>query len=219
MKVSDASLSVVVPCRNAQPWLAEALESVLRQTVRPMEVIVVDDHSSDTSSALARSLGSPVQVIASNGYGCNAARNTGMSAARGEYVAMIDADDRVDPRKHECQLRALENADRWSIVHTGSTVFWSDASRPAVVRGGTEAAVGSCTRVIFESNPVCGASVMMRREIVMELGNYDPEIAMSGDYAFSLVASARCHFLCVPEPLYHIRRHAGNRTNRLNLKT
>ncbi|GMV96631.1 MAG: glycosyltransferase family 2 protein [Phycisphaerae bacterium] len=218
MSGSDAPLSVIVPCRNAQRWLGEALESILRQTVRPMEVIVVDDASTDRSAAVARSFGGRVRVIPSFRRGCNAARYTGMKAARGRYVALLDADDRIEPAKHEKQLAVLESADPWTLVHTGSTVFWDDASRPPLLRRGTETAVGRCTRVIFETNPVCGASVMLRRDTLMALGNYDPAIAMSGDYAFSLIASTRCRFVCLPEPLYAIRRHAGNSTRLLNRK-
>lgn len=216
---SQAPLSLIIPCRNGERWLGEAIRSVFEQTVRPMEILVVDDHSTDGSARIARSFGPPVRVIAGRGRGCNAARCTGVRASRGEFVAFVDADDRIAPHKHERQLALLERCDRMSIVHTGSVNFWDDGSRPDKTRGGAEEATGRCTRLIFERNPVCGASVMARRETILRIGNYDPRIVMSGDYHLSLVASTRCEFACVPEPLYFIRRHATNSTNRLSMKT
>jgi glycosyltransferase involved in cell wall biosynthesis len=218
LSLSQASVSVIVPCRDAEPWLAEALDSALRQSAAPLEVLVVDDRSRDRSAAIARSFGRPVRVVPSNGRGCNAARATGVLESRGEFIAFVDADDVLDPHKHERQLAVLEGAHPCTLVHTGSVNFWPDGSRPEKLRGGTELAAGRCTRVIFESNPVCGASVMLRRELALALGNYDPAMVMAGDYHFSLVASTRCEFVPVLEPLYRIRRHARNSSNDLSRK-
>ena len=214
----DAPISVIIPCRNAAAWLGEAIESVRAQTVRPMEIVLVDDASTDDSVAIARSFGPIVRVVQSRGRGCNAARYTGVLESRGQYIAFVDADDRLAPAKHERQLAVLEASDPFTIVHTGSLNFWEDGSRPPRERSGADQAVGRCTRVIFERNPICGASVMAHRSTVLALGNYDPEVVMAGDYHLSLVASSRCTFACVPEPLYHIRRHAFNSTNRLSMK-
>lgn len=219
MSVADASLSVIMPCRNGEPWLADALASVCAQTVRPMEIILVDDGSTDRSADIARSFGATVRVVANRGRGSNAARRTGVLEARGTFVALCDSDDLIEPTKHERQLAILESSDPFTIVHTGSVAFWDDDSRPPVVRSGTETAIGRCTQTIFESNPVCGASVMFRRQTVLDLGNYDPEMFTSGDYLLWMVASVRCDFVCVPEPLYRMRRHARNLTNRVCLKT
>ncbi len=214
MRDTTPSVSVIVPCRNAQRTLGEALESVFAQTVPPLEVLLIDDGSRDRSVAIARSFGPRVRVLRNPSRGPGAARRLGVSEARGSFVAFVDADDWLDPVKHERQLRVLESSDTFTLVHTDSLIVQEDGSRPPRRTDVGRLAVGQCTRVIFERNPVCGASTMLRRCVALELGNYDAEVFGTEDYAMSLVASTRCKFVHVPEPLYRVRRHAHNLTNR-----
>lgn len=93
-------ISVVIPCRNGAEFLGEALESVAAQTLRPDEVIVVDDRSTDGTVELARAHGATVLRTSEPG-GTAAARNLGWRHARGELIAFLDADDRWRPRHLE----------------------------------------------------------------------------------------------------------------------
>jgi len=214
MKDSTSPVTVIIPCLNMAGTIAEAIESVLAQTAPPLEVLVLDDGSTDRSLVIARSFGPPVRVLP-NREGCTGgARGGGTLAARGRYVTFCDADDRIEPAKIEKQLAVLENTRHDTLVHTGSEIFYDDGARPSYRRLGGELATGQCTRVIFEQNPVCGASVMMRKSLILKLGNYDPQLRGTDDFGLSLVASTRCHFVYLPEPLYRMRRHAGNMTNR-----
>lgn len=214
MNESVAPVTVVIPCLNMEGTLAEAIESVLAQTARPMEVLVMDDGSTDRSTDIARSFGRPVRVLP-NREGCTGgARGGGTSEAAGTFITFCDADDTIHPTKIEKQLAILENSGSDTLVHTGAEIFFDDGSRPPYFRKGGEAATGKCLRVIFEHNPVCGASVMMRRNTILRLGNYDPALRGTDDYGLSLVAATRCDFVYLPEPLYRMRRHGGNMTNR-----
>ncbi len=218
MSVSRSPVTVIVPCLNAEATLAEALDSVLRQTAPPLEVLVIDDGSTDRSVDIARAFGPTVRMLRNPGRGPGAARHAGVLEARGDYIAFADADDLVEPTKHERQLAVLERSEPYTLVHTGSRVFRTDGDRPGRIRTGAEQAVGRCTRVIFETNPVCGASTMMDRSLILELGNYDPELFGTEDFGMSLTASVYCDFVYLPEPLYQIRQHAGNLTrNRTNM--
>ncbi len=214
MSLSTGPITLVMPCLNAQRTIGEALESAFAQTVPPLEVLVVDDGSTDRSVEIARSFGPRVRVLRNPKGSTGPARRLGVQEARGDFIALLDADDVIEPTKHEEQLETLEGSGPDTVVHTASAVFFEDGSRPGFVRSGAEAAVGRCTRIIFERNPVCGASVMMRRRLILELGNYDDALAGTDDYCLSLVASTRCDFVHLPEPLYRIRRHGGNMTNR-----
>lgn len=213
MSLSAAELSVIVPCRDAASTLAEALESVQAQTVRPLEILVIDDGSRDRSVRVARKFGAPVRVLTASQRGPGAARRLGVIQAKGRYIAWVDADDVLAPDKHEKQLAVLENASAWTVAHTGSTCFGADGGRSTAGIPDGAQAQGRCTRVIFESNPVCGASTMWRRSVLLELGNYDADMLGSEDYLMSLLASERCDFVYLDEPLYHRRRHAANVTN------
>ena len=210
---STAPVSVIIPCLNMEATLGEAIESVLHQTARPLEVLVMDDGSTDGSLEIARSFGDPVRVLP-NLDGCTGgARGGGTKRASGKYVTFCDADDYIKPTKIEKQLAVLENSAPETLVHTGAEIFFDDGSKPTYERPGGEQATGKCLQTVFEINPVCGASVMMRRSMILKLGNYDPQLRGTDDYGMSLAAATRCEFVYLAEPLYCIRRHATNMTN------
>lgn len=107
-------VSVVIPCFNGARWLAAALDSALAQTWPEVEVIVVDDGSTDDSVDLARSFvgrDRPVTVLTGPNQGPSAARNRGIAAARGAHVQLLDADDLLLPRKIELCLAARRDPD------------------------------------------------------------------------------------------------------------
>lgn len=106
--MTQPSLTVVVPACNAERTLAEALESVLAQTPRDAEVIIVDDGSTDGTANVAESFGYLVRVLREPHRGTAAAFNRGMCEAGGRLIASVDAVDRWLPRKLEQQLPALE---------------------------------------------------------------------------------------------------------------
>lgn len=86
-------LSVIVPVYNGERFLAEALNSILRQAYAPLEILVVDDGSTDGSAAIARGFGPPVHYLHQPNQGPAAARNRGLAAATGEIIGFLDADD------------------------------------------------------------------------------------------------------------------------------
>jgi glycosyltransferase involved in cell wall biosynthesis len=104
-------VSVVIPAYNAARYLEEAVRSVLEQTITDLEVIVVNDGSTDDTSAVARRIADPrVRVIDRPNGGVSRARNTGIEAARGTYIALLDADDTMLPDNLEVKITALETA-------------------------------------------------------------------------------------------------------------
>lgn len=136
-------VSIIIPCYNAAAWLPEAVESALAQTHLQREIIVIDDGSSDGSLAIARSYaGRGVQVYAQPNRGAAAARNHGLSAAGGDFVQFLDADDVLAPDKIARQLTQLQKAParsvasgEWARFHTSpsTAVFrpepaWRDLS-------------------------------------------------------------------------------------------
>jgi glycosyltransferase involved in cell wall biosynthesis len=105
--MADPAISVVIPCYNGARFLREALDSVLAQTHPAREVIVVDDGSTDDSAAVAASYGPPVRVIRQPNQGESVARNRGIDAAEGDWVAFLDADDWWLPEKLEEQAKLM----------------------------------------------------------------------------------------------------------------
>ncbi len=120
LRVSAGSrtVSVVIPTYNRGRWLPLAVASAWAQSVRPLEVIVVDDGSTDETERVARGLGEGVRYLRQANAGVAAARNTGIAAAQGECVAFLDSDDEWRPAKLEAQLAALRAAPEaeWSLT-------------------------------------------------------------------------------------------------------
>src|SRR5436853_6315771 len=98
-------VSIIIPCKNGAAWLGEAIESCLSQTWRPVEIIIVDDGSTDASRAVAQRYAlQSVVLLDGTRSGASAARNVGLQRAHGELIQFLDADDVLDPDKIRFQV-------------------------------------------------------------------------------------------------------------------
>src|SRR5262249_14524172 len=101
-------VSIIIPCKDGAVWLAEAIESCREQTWKNLEIIVVDNRSSDASLQVAMSYESPtVAVLECRREGASAARNVGLERARGDFIQFLDADDVLDREKIRVQVERL----------------------------------------------------------------------------------------------------------------
>jgi glycosyltransferase involved in cell wall biosynthesis len=116
-------VSAVIPAYNAALYLAATIASALDQTHPHVEVIVVDDGSTDDTPRIARGFSGPVIYVSQKNAGQSAARNLGISVSRGEFIAFLDADDLWEPTKCTRQLEAFRRRAEYSLVHTGRTVI------------------------------------------------------------------------------------------------
>jgi glycosyltransferase involved in cell wall biosynthesis len=110
------AISVVIPVYDGERYLAEAIDSTLSQALRPLEIIVVDDGSTDGSLTVARRYPSPVRVVEQVHSGAGAARNLGARLARGDFLAFLDADDRWPESKLARQWEAFRRAPTLDAV-------------------------------------------------------------------------------------------------------
>jgi GT2 family glycosyltransferase len=129
------TVSVVIPTYNRAGWLPGAVGSVLAQTAAVLEVLVVDDGSTDNSAEVCAGFPAPVRYIRQKNAGVSAARNRGMGEARGEFIALLDSDDLWVPEKLAVQLalHAARPELGWSA--TGALTIAPDDSIPAGVQG------------------------------------------------------------------------------------
>ena len=135
---SDRLVSVVITVYDAASYLAEAIDSVLAQTYRPFELIVLDDGSTDGSGEIARSYGSALRFAQQKNAGLGAARNAALDLAKGRYYAFLDADDRFVPGKLERQMGILDAEPEIDMVFGHVTEFVSpeiDERARALLRG------------------------------------------------------------------------------------
>lgn len=114
-------VSVVIPTYNREKIVGAAIDSVLRQTHSPVEVIVVDDGSSDRTREIVEAYGDPVRYVYQRNSGVATARNTGLRLARGEFIALLDSDDEWFPWKLEAQVAVLDRYPDVGMVWTDMT--------------------------------------------------------------------------------------------------
>ncbi len=212
MKNAEPTISVVIPCYNAAPFLRETIDSVLAQTHPALEVIVIDDGSTDDSANIAESYGPPVRVIRQHNQGESVARNRGMDEAKGDWIALLDADDLWLPHKLERELDALSQApDDIVCVHSDYVVF---GTVPREVTGRTDLPCVPERRVRMLTEPplITSSSMFLTalgREIRFPVGISDGE-----DRMFFMLLCDHGPFLHVPEPLARYRKSAHAQTSR-----
>lgn len=211
-------VSVLLPVRNGMPWLPAALESVLRQTLRDLEVIVLEDGSTDgTAEALAACRDERVRVITTGGVGIAAALNLGLDAARGRYVARQDADDESLPQRLARQAACLDARRDIDVVATVADYMDLDG-RPLdnewvrTVRRQQD--VARTPEAIAALMPVTccitHGSVMARAEVLRGAGGYRPGFVPAEDYDLWLRLLPRHRFMKLDEALYRYRVRPGS---------
>lgn len=201
-------ISCIVPVFNGEAYLREALQSILDQTWRPLEVIVVDDGSTDRTPDVVRACGPEVRYLYQLNAGPAAARNLGLSVAQGGFVAFLDADDIWHPEKLSRQMDRFRARPEIGICVTHVRNFWSP-DLPAEQR-----LDDACLIAPWVGN-TC-ASLLARRAVFGTVGTFDPALRLGEDGDWFLRAAERAVVREVlPEVLVYRRLHAGNLTRRL----
>jgi glycosyltransferase involved in cell wall biosynthesis len=209
--VIEPSVSVVIPAYNAARTLAASVDSALQQTRPVLEVIIVDDGSSDETLAAARSLECErVRVLSQENGGAASARNTGIRAAKGEFVAFLDADDLWLPEKIERQMAYLARYPSSDAVQCGS-FFVDDELRVLYVKECTDTGDSFREALLFQNLPAFLSALVVRRTSLMETGAFDTDLEILEEWDMALKMARRCGMRSVPEPLVKYRVHPGNR--------
>ena len=202
-----ADVSVIIPCYNAAPFLGETLESVLCQTVRAREVIVVDDGSTDGSSDVAKQFGPPVRLICQENAGLAAARNRGIEEARGEWIAFVDADDLWEPHKLEKQL--AKAAEGFDFVYCNATNFGDCGWLPSDRSQHSSLPEGMVFEELLLGNFITASGVIAKRALLLQNKMFNSDFKSCEDWALWLELSTLTPFGSVREPLVRYRVHPG----------
>lgn len=182
-------VSVIIPCFNAERWLSEAIESCLNQTYPNLEIIVIDDGSTDRSLEIIQSYGDRIIWEHTHHQGGNHARNRGFALSRGQFIQYLDADDYILPSKIETQVKLLEK--------TGTDIAYGDWRFQNHLPDG---------RIVFEEGRYCGeqphvlrgllsdswwvavSALLYRREAIEKGNGWDETLWATQDRDFFLEA-------------------------------
>jgi GT2 family glycosyltransferase len=202
-------VSVVVPSHNRARLLRRTLRSILAQHMTDLEVIVVDDGSTDDTQAVASAADPRVRVLRNETPGgVSAARNRGIAAARGEWIAFCDDDDLWSPDKIGCQLAALDRAHaQWAYVGDVNV-----DERLRVLSGGPPPAPDAVVALLSRWNPVSsgGSNVVVRSTVLAAVGGFDSALRRTEDWDMwiRLARTGPPAWVCAPLVAY--RFHEGN---------
>ena len=183
-------ISVVIPMFNAGPWIRETLESVAAQSCPVHECIVVSDGSTDNGPDIVRDVqrgGSlPLRLVEIEHAGVSVARNTGINAASGQYVALLDADDVWNERKLEYQLETLVRTGA-TMCTTGYALFDSETRKVLGVVAFRRADRAIRQWLALEGNGLLiSSTVVIERSEVESLDGFDPRVSICEDLEFSV---------------------------------
>lgn len=218
-------VSVIMPAYNAAPFILESVATVLSQDYPHLELIVVDDGSSDGTPELVQDLDPRVRLLRQRNAGPAAARNRGIAEARGELLAFLDADDLWLPGKLRRQVAFLQAHPEVSIVYGGFLRWFErpDGSFPPLpAPRGEDAPDEACEAAqsgwiytaLLMDNIVHIITALIRRRVVDEIGSFDPGLQTGEDYDFWLRASRRFQAVKLARTLAFYRMQASSTTQR-----
>ncbi len=196
---------MVIPTFNRRELLLEALASVEAQTLRPAEVIVVDDGSSDGTREMLESMGGRVRPLFQSNAGAAAARNRGIEAAKGDWIAFLDSDDWWEPSKLAKQVEARRRMPAARVVYVDSRAV--DLAKRPIARPPRRLYEGEVTKPLFLHTFVHTPAVLAETRLLRDLRGFDPGLRVAEDYDLWLRASLVTPFALVPEPLFVRRVH------------
>ena len=225
-------VSVIVPTYNSGELLREALQSILAQTYKPIEIIVVDDGSTDHTREIVQAVGAPVHYLYQhNSGGCASPRNHGLRVASGALLSVFDADDVMHPTKIERQVRFLHEHPGVALVFSDYVNFSSEGRSPlshfrtccellsvlTKETGRDELVLNSkeTTRILASENFTIASSPMFRREVYAQVGGYDENLNASADFDFHYRVAARFNTGLIDQIGFYRRLHGSNMTGDL----
>lgn len=206
-------VSVVIPCYRHSGFLADAIDSALAQTWPDLEVVVVDDGN---EPAEAEAIGAIVDsypaeqvrlVVNDRNLGLAAARNAGIDAARGSWIAPLDADDRIEPGWLEAALRATRMDPR-QFGYTDSILWWPDESREQVLAAAEYSFPDLLNRITWP------CTILFHRDAWRQVGGYKPAMSAAGgwedwEFCIALGEIGVCGVRAA-EPLFRYRQHSAS---------
>lgn len=210
-------VSIVIPVYNDERYIQESVESALNQDYENLEVIVVDDGSTDATPEILKEFGERIRYIRQENQGTAAALNNGIRHAKGSLIAWLSSDDLFLPGKIKHQVRKFQEEPFLALVYTDWIMIDSQGRELKVVRSPCPPPESFAIEML-RGNFINGSSVLIRRDCFEKVGYFDEALLTDsdGDMWFRLLENG-CRFGHVPTPLTKYRWHSGNLSHRYKL--
>lgn len=199
-------ISVIIPTFNNETTIRETINSVLNQTWKNLELIVINDGSQDSTLDIINSIkDSRLKVFSYPNAGVAASRNRGISQAKGEFISFLDADDLWTIDKLEAQLKALQKNPQADVAY--SWIDHIDCNNQFLRAGPRYTVNGDVYAELLKSNFIAnGSNILVRTQALKEIGDFNKDFTPAEDWDMYLRLAKRYHFVAVPYPqiLYRI---------------
>ncbi len=201
MSIERPLVSVILPVYNGERYLRYALQSVFEQDYRPVDVIVVDDGSTDESAKIAQSQ-KEIRYIYQSNQGPAAARNTGIDVVQGEYLAFIDADDMWAPNKLNVQIDyLLQHPEIYFTVGRVKNFIEPGIKKQHLIN----------KQVLLQRDFIGLITIVARKEAFAKVGKFNPEYKVASDFEwFTRAKDAEVPMKILPDNLLLRRIHDSN---------
>jgi glycosyltransferase involved in cell wall biosynthesis len=206
-------VSVIIPAYNGDRYIGEAIDSILAQTYKDYEIIVVDDGSTDNTAQVAQQYGNQIQYLSQTNQGVAASRNLGLSVAKGEYIAFLDQDDLFLSHKLLAQVTLLEKNPSLGIANSG----WQIVDQQGQVKAAVEPwekipQLNLADLIIWK--PVFLGAMLFRHSWLKRSGGFDTTLEQTPDVDLVLrLAALGCAAAWVEQTTVKYRQHKANASN------
>ena len=205
-------VSVVIPAYNAAAYLAETLESVHAQTFQDLEILVIDDGSTDETADIAAKY--TERVVSTSNQGVAAARNLGIKLAQGDLIAFLDSDDIWEPDKLALQLQAT--TPEYRLVYSDMISFgFSDMQGMKMSDGKKQMPQGNILTALIEDNFITTSSVLLDRNIALQVPGFSGDLAVGEDWQFWIECARLTGAAYVDKTLVRYRIRQGSLSTNL----
>lgn len=202
-------VTALIPTYNCAAYVADAVESVLAQTYPVHEILVVDDGSTDHTAEVLARFGDRIRYIRQVNAGPPAARNTGISQATGDFIALLDSDDLWVPEKLRLQMEYFDQHPACGLVYSDMKTFDQTGIIEESVKASRNLTLpsGSIFSQLWAETLFQTSSVVIRKECFDTAGLFDTMLRMGDDYEIFLRIARHYEFGCVDQPLVLYRQH------------
>jgi len=207
--MNNPKVSVIIPVYNGEQYIAQAIKSALSQTYNNVEVLVINDGSTDNTYTKIKPWLPSVKYVYQENKGLAAARNTGIRNSTGELIGFLDHDDLWLPEKLEIQVNYLLKHKDISLVHSKTEMKY-EGNIERIPDPPLSKAIDKCFKELFFRNQIAGATVLLKKSCLDQIGLFDERMFFGEDYELWLRMSRFFLIGYIDRVLYLYRQHSSN---------